>query len=248
MRASPTIKHAAGQARPACLGVLMLDTRFPRLPGDVGNAASFAVATLHHRVRGAHAGKVVTSADALRTSGLAPRFITAARELVAQGATALTTSCGFLVLLQRELQAAVPVPLVSSSLLQLPGLLAREPRVGVLTISAASLGPEHLRSAGVPDERLADVIVQGVDPGGEFARCILQDREQMDAARAGRDLVEAAAALRARAPDLRSVVLECTNMPPHAAAIRAATGWLLRWLAHAPELQGMFALDENAAA
>lgn len=250
MRASPTLKHATGQrpmARP-CLGVLMLDTRFPRLLGDVGCAQSFAVPALLHRVRGAHAARVVTSAQSLRESGLAQHFVAAAQALVAQGATALTTSCGFLVLLQRELQAAVPVPLASSSLLQLPDLLVREPRVGVLTISATQLGDAHLRSAGVPESRLADVLVQGVDPEGEFARCILEDREQMDVTRAGAELVDAALALRARAPELRSVVLECTNMPPHAAAIHRATGFELRWLAHAPALRGMFAPGENRAA
>ena len=232
MRASPTLKHAMGQppaARP-CLGVLMLDTRFPRLPGDVGCVQSFAVPALLHSVRGAHAARVVTSAQSLRESGLAQHFIAAAQALVAQGATALTTSCGFLVLLQ------------------LPDLLAREPRVGVLTISAAQLGDAHLRSAGVPESRLADVLVQGVDPEGEFARCILEDREQMDVTRAGAELVDAALALRARAPELRSVVLECTNMPPHAAAIYRATGFELRWLAHAPALRGMFAPGENRAA
>ncbi len=49
-----------------------------------------------------------------------------------------------------ELQAAARAPVVTSSLLQLPGLLAREPKVGVLTISAAALGTEHLLAAGVP--------------------------------------------------------------------------------------------------
>jgi hypothetical protein len=138
--------------------------------------------------------------------------------------------------------------MVSSSLLQLPALLAEQARVGVLTISASQLGAEHLRSAGVPEGRLADVIVQGVDPGSEFVRCIMEDRERMNVEQARRDLVGAALALRARAPRLRSVVLECTNMPPHAAAIAAATGWSLRWLAHAPALHGMFLADENAGA
>jgi hypothetical protein len=66
----------------------------------------------------------------------------------------ITTSCGFLVLLQRELQAAVNVPVVTSSLLQLPALLGREPCVGVRAISAEHLGHEHLLSAGVPKARL----------------------------------------------------------------------------------------------
>ena len=153
-----------------------------------------------------------------------PAFADSARELEREGALAITTSCGFLVLLQHELQAAVRVPVITSSLLQLPGLLARHPRAGVLTISAAALGPEHLLAAGVPAHRLGDVVVQGVEPAGEFAAAILGNRDTMDLERAGRDVVDAAMALKRREPSLRAVVLECTNMPPYRQAVEAATG------------------------
>jgi hypothetical protein len=163
--------------------------------------------------------------------------VEALRELEAAGCAALTTSCGFLVLLQAELQAGLRVPLVSSSLLQLPDLLAREQRVGVLTIDSGSLGEQHLLAAGVPRERLADVVVQGVDPAGEFVRAILGNDTRMDLERAGFDVVAAAVALGRRAPDIRTLVLECTNMPPHARQVRDATGLHLLSLLDAPRLQ-----------
>jgi hypothetical protein len=209
------------------LGVLMLDTKFPRPPGDIGHPGSFGVPVRHSIVHGAWPSSVVTSAAALRASGLARDFAASARKLELEGARAITTSCGFLVLLQDELQHAVGVPVATSSLLCLPRLLARERQVGVLTISAAHLGADHLLAAGVPAGRLGDVIVQGVDPGGEFAGAILGNRATMDFAKAEADVVAAALALRARAPLLHSVVLECTNMPPHAQAVRAACGWRL---------------------
>jgi hypothetical protein len=102
--------------------------------------------------------------------------------------------------------------------------------VGVLTISAGKLGKEHLRSAGVPRERLADVLVQGVDPASEFATRILQNQPTMDLAQAERDVVAAAVALKARAPGMTTLVLECTNMPPYRASIEAATGFKTLWL------------------
>lgn len=224
------------QARAGFLGIVMLDTRFPRPPGDVGHPATFPVPVRRWIVPGAVPRRVVASAEALRASGLHLAFIDALRALEAQGARALTTSCGFLVLLQQELQAAVRVPLVSSSLLQLPELLQQEPQVGVLTISAAHLGRDYLLAAGVPPDRLQDVLVQGVDPAGAFARAILGDRPEMDLAAAEADVVAAGRALQARAPGLRTVVLECTNMPPHAEALEHATGWRLRTLLHARAL------------
>jgi hypothetical protein len=218
------------------LGIVMLDTRFPRPPGDVGHPATFGVPVRQLVVPGAFPRQVVASAASLRASGLDVHFTRALQQLEHEGARALTTSCGFLVLLQQQLQAAVRVPLVSSSLLQLPQLLAREPQVGVLTISGRHLGEEHLLAAGVPRERLADVMVQGVDPDGPFARAILGNLPELDLAAAQADVVAAARALRARVPELQTLVLECTNMPPYAEALADATGWQVRTLRDAGPL------------
>jgi hypothetical protein len=218
-----TAASPSGEA-PGFLGVVMLDTRFPRPPGDVGHPDAFGVPVRQRVVRGAWPGTIVRTAAGLRAAGVAPAFVHAVQALEAEGARAITTSCGFLVLLQDELQAAARVPVVTSSLLQLPGLLARQPKVGVLTISAAALGPEHLLAAGVPVNRLGDVVVQGVVPAGEFATAILGNHGAMDLERAGRDVVDAAMALKQREPSLQAVVLECTNMPPYRQALEAATG------------------------
>lgn len=202
----------------------MLDTRFPRPPGDVGHPASFPWPVRYRVVRGAWPGVIVTDAASLRASGMGEAFAEVLLALQHEGARALTTSCGFLVLLQATLQQRLRVPLVSSSLLELPHLLQAQPQVGVLTIDAGKLGAEHLLAAGVPAQRLRDVIVQGVAPGSEFAGAILGNRADMDLARASADVVQAALSLKARAPTLRTVVLECTNMPPYAGAVTQATG------------------------
>ena len=114
--------------------------------------------------------------------------------------------------------------MITSSLLQLPGLLAAHQKVGVLTISSSKLGVEHLRAAGVPKVRMADVVVQGVDAKSEFATAILGNRAAMNLEQAASDVLAAAVALKQREPSLQCVVLECTNMPPYRAAIQAATG------------------------
>ncbi|RYX90706.1 MAG: aspartate/glutamate racemase family protein [Comamonadaceae bacterium] len=205
----------------------MLDTRFPRPLGDIGCAETWTQRGIRvdlHIVLGIWPDKVVQSAAGLRAGRIVPAFVAVARQLERKGARAITTSCGFLVLLQKELQAGVKVPVITSSLMQLPGLLRQEKQVGVLTISASSLGKEHLRSAGVPRERLGDVLVQGVDPKGEFATQILGNQPTLDIERAGQEVVAAAVALKSRVPELRHLVLECTNMPPYRAAIEAATG------------------------
>ncbi len=217
-------RKGPGGAGTAFLGILMLETQFPRPPGDIGHPDSFPVPTRRLVVGGATATKVVRDPAGLASSGMVGDFVAAARRLESEGALAITTSCGFLVLFQRELQDAVGVPLVTSSLVLLPALLATECQVGLLTISAASLGPEHLAAAGVPGDRASDVIIEGMVPDGEFVSAILGDRPQMDATTAASEAVAAALSLKRRAPQLRTLVLECTNLPPFAAQIEQATG------------------------
>ena len=208
----------------AFLGILMLESRFPRPLGDIGHPESFPVPTRRVVVSGATAPKVVQDAPALAAGGLLRAFTEAACRLEREGAAAITTSCGFLVLFQRELQMAVRLPVVTSSLLMLPGLLEAHRQVGVLTISSDFLGAQHLEAAGVPPDRLGDVIVQGVEPRGEFASVILENRTRMDMAKAASEVVEAARNLKQRVPSLSTLVLECTNLPPYARQIEDATG------------------------
>jgi hypothetical protein len=194
------------------LGVLMLDTRVPRLPGDVGHAGSFEMPVRHAVVRGASPRRVVQQADAT----LLQPFVESGRALVAEGATAITTSCGFLVLFQAALQAALPVPVWTSALLKLPELR----RPGVITVDAASLGPAHLRAAGAAP----DTPVQGLAPGGSLQRTLLEDLPTLDTEAAEAEVVAAALALVQQHPGIDSILLECTNLPPYAAAVQRATG------------------------
>ena len=97
------------------LGVIVLDTHFPRPPGDIGCPDTYARAGIPARlltVPGASARRVVQEQD----PALLVPFIEAARTLCKQGASLVTTSCGFLAAWQAELQAAVPVPVIASSL------------------------------------------------------------------------------------------------------------------------------------
>jgi hypothetical protein len=204
----------------APLGILMLDARFPRIPGDMGNAATWPFPVLYRVVSGASPESVVLKG----AEGLLPAFIDAARELVWLGAEAITTNCGFLALFQKELAAAVGVPVATSSLMQVSWVQATLPpgkRVGVVTVCRPALSPAHLEGAGVP----LDTPIAGVENGKEFFRILIKaESEDMDVALAGQDVVDAGRELVATHPDVGAIVLECTNMPPYAAALQAAVG------------------------
>ena len=177
------------------LGILMLDTRFPRIAGDAGNPSTWPFPTRIAVVQGASPQRVVAG----RAAGLTDSFVASGRDLAAAGATALITTCGFLVLQQRELAARLPVPFAASSLLQLPVLERALPsgkRPGVITIAAASLTRAHLLAAGADP----DTPVIGVDPAGEFAQAILGDRATLDVAAAEQEVLAAGERLLADPP------------------------------------------------
>ena len=215
------------------VGILLLDTRFPRPPGDVGNAETFDFPVLYRVVERATPTRVVHG----QATGLVEAFCAAARELEAAGVGAIATSCGFLALHQAALASAVRVPVFSSSLLQLPTLLATLPPervVGVLTMDADALTPAHFAAVGVP--ALDRIVVAGLADATAFSRPLLENRDAMDVARAEAAVVARAERLARDHPEIGALLLECTNLPPYAAAIQGATGlpvWdaigLVRW-------------------
>jgi hypothetical protein len=217
---SPHIAKGGKAIYGAPLGILMLEAKFSRIPGDMGNAATWPFPVLYRVVRGATPEHVVLRGAA----GLLPDFIAAAKELVSLGAEAITTNCGFLSLFQREIAEAAAVPVATSALMQVPWVQATLPpgkRVGVVTVSASALTAAHLEAAGVP----LDTPIAGTENGQEFFRVLIKaEKEDLDVALAGKDVVDAGVQLVRNNPNVGAIVLECTNVPPYAAALQAELG------------------------
>jgi hypothetical protein len=203
------------------VGILMLDTRFPRIPGDMGNAATFPFPVRYHRVPGAQPDLVVRRG----AGSLLPDFVEGARALEREGVGAITTNCGFLAKFQREMTAAVTVPVFTSSLLLVPlvhRMLGPRRRVGIMTVDATSLGPEHLAGAGIASD--IPIAVAGLETEKEFTRVLLDNELVLDVDRARAEQVAVARRLVAEHPDIGAIVLECTNMPPYTGDIQRETG------------------------
>lgn len=201
------------------VGILMLQTRFPRIPGDMGNALTWPFPVHFKVVEGASPDRVVRQ----QASGLLDAFKQAATELVDAGVDGLTTTCGFLSLMQDELAAHAGVPVATSSLQQVAMVNAVLPpgrRCGVVTVSAPNLSQAHLIAAGAPP----DTPVVGTEHGRELTRVMVDDGVELDVLVAQAEVVEAARSLLEADRSVGALVLECTNMPPYAAAVRQATG------------------------
>jgi hypothetical protein len=150
-------------------------------------------------------------------------FVSAGRDLIREGAIALGTSCGFLALFHKALVAALPVPVFSSSLLQVhlaQTLLKDGQKVGVLTARKSCLNHEHLSAIGIADIPMA---IQGMENFPEFTRVFLGGKTTLDVDLCRREMVSAAMHLIKEHPAVGPIVLECTNMPPFADAVRRVT-------------------------
>lgn len=205
------------------LGILMLDTQFERILGDAGNPASYPCEARTRVVDGAGSLDVVR--DGVVAPALLVKFIDAARTLEAQGAFALTSTCGFLVTAQDQIAAAVNIPVMVSALSLYPMLLARRHgSVGILTASKASLGSAMRAAACVP----SDAPVAGMEDCAAFADAILRPKgtqlKRMDRKAIEAFAVAQALKLQMQTPGLGAILLECGNLPPYADAIREATG------------------------
>jgi hypothetical protein len=203
---------------PSALGILMLDTAFERPPGDVGHPATWPFPILVRRIEGATARRVVGGDDA----DLIERFVAAGEALAAEGAVGLITSCGFLAAHQPTLAHRLSIPIATSSLLLVPVVercLPGRRRVGVVSYDAASLGPRHFAGVGAA----VDTPVIGLPADGHL-HAVIEGGARLEPARVEAEVVDAVGRLLADHPEVGAIVLECTNLPPHAAAVERTFG------------------------
>jgi len=204
------------------LGILMLDTRFPRPPGDVGNALTWPFPTQYRIVKGAHQGRIMGSEP---DPTLLEPFIEAARDLEAHGVRAITTSCGFLATFHRELAAAVSVPMLTSSLLQVPmvsRLLRPDQKVGILT-ERPHLTDHHFAGVGW-NQRDVPIVTTSLPPDAVFPTVCIDNGLEADTGILEAEMVELARTTVLEHPEVGALVLECTNFVPYSQAMRRAVG------------------------
>ncbi|MGX8009911.1 aspartate/glutamate racemase family protein [Mesorhizobium sp. ORM8.1] len=149
--------------------------------------------------------------------------IEAAVELRDRGVKAITGACGFMAFFQEDVEAAVEIPVFLSSLMQIPFIHALcGGSVGLITANASRLTPRHFEACKVPST--VPLAIAGMEDRTEFREAILEERGTLDSAAIEREVTEVARALVEQNADVRSILLECSDLPPYAHAIQAATG------------------------
>jgi hypothetical protein len=214
------MKTASDHGNGPCpaLGILLLDNASVRLPGAMSHPATFGYPTRFREVPGASVERV------LRGDPAVAAYVETGRALADEGVAAITTNCGFSVVYQAELSAALPVPVATSSLLLLP-FLARVVRrgggLGVVTYEARSLTAAHLAAAGIADAALPVAIagIDGTDTWAEMAR----PGPKVSVEALERDVLGVVDRMLGEHPEIQLILLECAGFPAVTAAVRART-------------------------
>jgi hypothetical protein len=212
------IQHRGRPVYGAKLGIIILDTRFQRFTGDIGNAASFDFPVQYSVVSGISLGADLTpDGETLQV------FYRAIDDLVARGVDGISTSCGFLAIMQPHLAARSPVPVASSSLMQISMLQRMLPpsrQVGVVTAKKPALTPAHFAGVGVD----FDGPIAGMPLDGYFRANLVSGNPRIDFARQEQEVLETVEGFLAENPDIGALVFECTNLSPFSAAVERQFG------------------------
>lgn len=203
------------------VGIILVDVRTPFIPGDVGNASTYPFPVVYRTVPEVTLERLIEQGD----KSLTDNVINTARELENMGVRAIASDCGYMIHFQAEVAAAVSVPVIMSSLIQLPMLersIGPERKIGVICANKPRLTNDMLALAGLRDP--GRVVIRGMQDSAAFRSPILDEEPLLDDELIEKDITDTARELVAAHPEVGPILLECSNMPPYAHAIQRATG------------------------
>jgi glutamate racemase len=191
-----------------------------KLVGNSTNPESFEFTIKYSRVKGANIHTILENPcqETLQS------MINEAQKMEKQGIKAITTSCGFNSVFQRELSDSVSIPVFTSSLMQVPlvqHMLTKQQSVGIITAKKLALSEKHLENAGITKQM--PVQIQGLEDCSEWNKIFSSPEEDIDISIVENDVVSSACSMM-KISDIGAFVLECTDLPPFSNAIRKATG------------------------
>lgn len=203
------------------IGIIYIDdVYYPMVPGNIVNGYTFPFPVRLKAVTGLDVPKLFQAGDEVFD-----QIMEACLELEKEGCRAISSACGFFGNYQDKVAAAMNLPIGISSLVQLPWiatLLKPVQKIGVLTADKSSLTDKLLRACSISPELQERLIVMDLRNEPEFS-CILEGRGEFDNEIVRQEVVSKAKEILEMEPDTGAILLECSDMPPYAYAVAAAT-------------------------
>jgi hypothetical protein len=204
------------------IGLIQFRANLPMMPGNMGNATTFNFPLLYRELVAENIYDIVATQP---TEAFADATVEAAKWLELQGVRAIIGNCGFFGSYQLAVQARINTPFFSSSLMQLPMIVRSMPRnkkVGVITANSELLGScPAIENCGLSLEDKQDrILIEGV-AGEEFDNVMMMTGK-LNPGRLEAEIVTAAKNLMRRDKNVGAILLECTELSPHAFAVEHA--------------------------
>jgi hypothetical protein len=200
------------------IGILLLDTSVPFIPGDVANATTYTFPVRFQKIPG------FTVARALaKDPTVYDELLQAAKSLELQGVRAITGDCGFMGIHQQTLARALDIPVFLSSLIQIPfikTIIGPEAKVGVITADSDSMKKGLLAAVGVSDT--SNLVITGLQDQPNFYRFALEESGVLNSKAVEAEAIAAATQMKADHEEIQAMLLECSLLPPYGAAIQAS--------------------------
>jgi aspartate/glutamate racemase len=203
------------------IGLIQVRANLPMMPGNMGNATTFDFPMLYREM---NVDNVFDMMKPETTQNFTDGIVEAAKWLELQGVSAIMANCGFFAHYQKVVQERIDTPFFSSSLMMLPMMvqsLPRNKKVGVLTANGPLLEEGYaMERCGLSRELQASrVVVEGCQDDPEFA-AVMSLNGKLNANLFERDILEGIKRLLKKDKDIAMIMLECTELPPHAVAVQ----------------------------
>lgn len=201
------------------IGILILDSGHELFPGNVQHAGSFRFPVAYQVVRG------ITAPELMRGDpSVAPAIIKSALALQASGVNAVAGACGSFANYQLDVAAALEIPVFMSIMLEVPLLLQALPttkKLGIIFANSSSFTQRVRDNCGI--HSIDRIVVLGMHQLPAFAPILASEGPVDDSALRVAVLELAHTAMQAE-PRIGAWLLQCSDLPPYAAALRSATG------------------------
>lgn len=201
------------------IGIILLDTFSPYIPGDVANATTFKFPVRFQKINNLTAKRMFS-----KDKSALDQIIKAGEDLIEQGVKAITSNCGFMALFQREVSNKLEVPVFLTSLLQITFILkiiGFGNKVGIITSNSKVLDSNLLREIGVDD--MSYINIKGMEDKEYFRKTVFDEIGWLDFEKVEKEVVDVAIDMVNEDPKVRAILLECScYLPPAANAVQKA--------------------------
>eukprot|EP00439_Symbiodinium_sp_Y106_P012224 s5623_g1.t2 len=206
------------------LGVVRLDYDYPPAPGDSDHPGSFGYEVYYRCCPGL---TFEMCQEGHFPEAVERRFADAIKHLEARGCAAITGDCGFMMAFHMIARKIAAKPIFMSSMVQCPIIAAAlEPsdQILLLTANDRHLKPQKqvlLSSCGfdVDEDRF---LIKGCQSVPGFEAVALGGKVPLEVVQPG--IVKLVQETRKQHPRIAAILLECTELPPYADALRYHTG------------------------